>query len=79
MKLHLKIFRVLLFLLPLQIGKHFWPDWSLVFGIRVDYLSPVIYLTDILVLTLLLVWLGQNFREIGGFLVKKKIYIFLIG
>jgi hypothetical protein len=33
------------------LGKHFWPDWSLVLGIRIDYLSPTLYLID-------LIWLG---------------------
>lgn len=40
-----------LFLIPTQLGKHFWPEWSLVLGIRIDYLSPTLYLID-------LVWLG---------------------
>ena len=34
--------------IPTQLGKHFWPSWSLVSGVRVDYLSPTIYLIDIL-------------------------------
>jgi O-antigen ligase len=41
----------LIFLLfPLQLGKHFWPDWSMVLGRRVDYLSPTLYVTDILMI-----------------------------
>ena len=32
---------------PSQLGIHFWPEWSLVSGIRVDYLSPTIYLSDL--------------------------------
>lgn len=35
-------------LLPTQFGKHFWPDFSLVSGIRIDYLSPILYTTDII-------------------------------
>lgn len=35
-------------------GLHFWSDWSHVFGIRVDYFSPVLYLTDILILIFIL-------------------------
>lgn len=52
--LQLIIFRLLVFLLPTQLAYHFWPDWSLVWGIRVDYLAPTIYLTDIFVGLLLL-------------------------
>lgn len=41
-------FSIFILLLPIQLGKHFWPEWSLVQGVRLDYLSPTIYLTDIL-------------------------------
>lgn len=48
---------VLLFLfgllLPSQTAIHFWPDFSFVGGIRIDYLSPTLYLTDILLLLVL--------------------------
>jgi len=38
----------LVFLAPSQLSKHFWPNFAYIFGIRVDYLSPTIYLTDII-------------------------------
>lgn len=44
------LFRIFVFLLPTQLAFHFWPKWAFIFGIRVDYLSPTIYLTDILFL-----------------------------
>ncbi len=50
------IFLLLLFL-PTQLGLHFWPQWALVNGIRVDYLSPTIYLTDLIILGL---WLKSK-------------------
>lgn len=37
---------VLIGLIPAQMGRHWWPEWSLVGGIRVDYLSPTLYLAD---------------------------------
>ncbi len=43
------IFALLLILLPVQLGYHFWPAFAYVNGIRVDYFSPTLYLTDILV------------------------------
>jgi len=55
-KPHQKLFYLLILLLPVQLGKHFWPDWSLVNGLRVDYLSPTLYLTDILILFVLVAW-----------------------
>ena len=43
-----------LLLVPTQLGKHFWLTESYVAGIKVDYLSIILYLTDI-------VWLGWVF------------------
>lgn len=43
---------LLLYLLPTQLAFHFWPSWAFVFGIRVDYLAPAVYLTDIFTLIL---------------------------
>jgi len=56
MKLHQKLFLLLVLLLPIQLGRHFWPEWSYVMGLRVDYLSPTIYLTDILVFLIFGIW-----------------------
>lgn len=47
-------FLAILFLLPVQLGWHFWPTWSFVYGLKVDYLSPTLYLTDVLVLCFIL-------------------------
>ena len=46
------IFYSLILLLPTQLGKHFWPDFTIVSGIRIDYLSPTLYITDILLILL---------------------------
>lgn len=56
----LKLEKILLFLilllLPTQLGKHFWPQFSYVYSLPIDYLSPTLYFWDILVVVLLLVW-----------------------
>lgn len=44
-----KFFFILLLFLPTQLGKHFWPGFSYVFGQRIDYLSPSFFLTDVLI------------------------------
>ena len=46
------------FFLPSQLGKHFFFSFSYLSGIRIDYLAPTIYLSDILSLPLifLIVW-----------------------
>jgi O-antigen ligase len=51
------IFQALVFLFPTQLALHFWPNWAHIFGIRVDYLSPTIYLTDLLVGLLFIFWI----------------------
>lgn len=56
MKLHQALFWLLIFFLPTQLGKHFWPNFAFVSGIRVDYLSPTLYLTDILIIGILGLW-----------------------
>jgi hypothetical protein len=55
------VFLTLVFLMPSQFGLHLWPEWAYVYGIRVDYLSPTLYLTDVLVVILLLLWTVQLF------------------
>jgi hypothetical protein len=44
------LFSFLLFI-PTQLGRHFWPEWSYVLGMRIDYLSPTLYFLD-------LIWIG---------------------
>ena len=52
-------FKVFIFLIPSQLAIHFWPKWAYIFGIRIDYFSPTIYLSDILIFVLLILWLGS--------------------
>lgn len=37
-----------------QLGFHFWPDSAFVFGARIDYLAPTLYLLDMLIIISLL-------------------------
>lgn len=68
------LFRLFVFLLPIQLGYHFWPNWAHVFGIRVDYLSPTIFITDIL----LTVIVGLLFFKIlKGKVRLKKRFLFI--
>lgn len=85
MSLHRFFFSLLLFLLPTQLGRHFWPDFAYVLGLRVDYLAPTIYLTDLLVLAMLGAWVIENRKAISdpvklrhGASKKKWIRGFLI-
>lgn len=51
-------------LLPTQLGKHFWPNLSIVSGIRIDYLSPTLYVTDVLLILLFASFLFRYFRSV---------------
>jgi len=59
-------------LLPTQFGKHFFLPFSFLSGVRVDYLAPTVYLTDIFIFILLII----NLKSIFQFL--KNRYILLI-
>lgn len=82
------LFQILVFLLPVQLGYHFWPEWAYLFGIRVDYLSPTLFLSDLIVLSLLALFaveiLKKNIRftpkaifGILGIFVLAALNIFL--
>jgi O-antigen ligase len=75
------LFYTLLILLPTQLGKHFWPEFALVSGIRVDYLSPTIYFTDVILLILLGLWFlksGRKFKRSVVFLIFAFVVFFLL-
>ncbi|MFZ3068939.1 MAG: hypothetical protein WA052_01345 [Microgenomates group bacterium] len=61
------LIKVIVLFLPTQLGLHFWPTFSRVAGIKVDYLSPTLYFLDILLV--LLVFL--NFKLVLNYLKKK--------
>jgi putative inorganic carbon (hco3(-)) transporter len=50
------IFFILVFLLPLNLGKHFINPQAYVSGLLVDYLVPVVYIQDILIVLILTAW-----------------------
>jgi len=63
MTLHRVFFYLTVLLLPTQLGKHFFPDWALVLGRRLDYLSPTIFLTDITIMLTLASWFFSSFSS----------------
>lgn len=64
---------LLLFLLPTQLGRHFFLPFSYLSGVRIDYLAPTLYLTDIIVFALFLL----NIKAIFRFFKNKTFLIFL--
>ncbi len=53
-----------LLLIPTQLGKHFWPEWSYLLGIRIDYLSPTLYLLDLVWIVLIGSGFLKNYKKI---------------
>lgn len=69
--------------MPTQLGRHFWPNFSFVSGLRVDYLSPTLYLTDILIGILFCYWLLSKLRikkilNIGHYWQLGLFFMFLL-
>lgn len=56
MVLHRRLFILLLALLPTQLGWHFWPAWASILGRKIDYLSPTVFLTDLILIGMLATW-----------------------
>lgn len=72
MKLSNFLFTLLVIFLPTQFGRHFWPSSAYLLGLRIDYLSPTIFLTDLLVGGILLSWLVENHKRHKAARVKKR-------
>lgn len=54
------IFFLTILFLPTQLGRHFWPQFSHIYSLPIDYLSPTIYFWDLLVLFLISIFLIQK-------------------
>lgn len=77
-----KLQKPVLFLLflsfPTQLAKHFWPSFSFIWGIRVDYLSPTIYLSDVLSIFLIFIIIFQTgLRELLRNLKFQKAFVLI--
>lgn len=70
----LLVFLFFLFL-PTQLSKHFWPSWSYIQGIRIDYLSPTISVMDMLNFAILVVHTSSIVQLIRS--VPKSILVTL--
>ncbi len=66
------------FLLSTQLGKHFFFPFSYLSGIRIDYLAPTLFLTDILTVFLLAIFLFQHIKDIKKIHLPQKKIVLLI-
>lgn len=73
------LFILFIFLIPSQLAHHFWPNWAFVGGIRVDYYSPAIYLTDIIVFALLIVFVLRTVLTKGVGIRIKPFTLMMLG
>lgn len=71
-RFHRVFFYLCILFIPTQLGLHLWPSWSFILGRRVDYLSPTLFVTDILILLLLVSWLIESVS--GGWYFVSRIW-----
>src|SRR3990170_2654018 len=75
-KLEKALFILFIVLFPVQLGKHYWPTSAFIGGLRVDYLSPTIYVSDILLLLLLVVAAAKaDWNRIKKYINRKIVVI----
>lgn len=58
------LFYLFLFSISSQFGRHFWPAFSSLNGLRVDYLSPTLYFSDIIIVLLFIEMLPVIVRTV---------------
>lgn len=75
-KLEQVLFFLVVLLLPTQLGRHFWPSFSYIYSLRIDYLSPTIYLWDLLMAGLMVVF-SLSTKKINT-TALKLILLFLV-
>lgn len=66
-----------LFLLPTQLAKHFFVNFSYAAGVKVDYLAPAVYATDLLSLVLVSFFGQALIKKIRQHLFPLAIFILL--
>lgn len=75
------LFLAALLSLPVQLNKFFWPQSSFVFGIPQDLLAVSFYLSDVLIVFYVLVFIGEFILKKGardklaGFYKRQKTFI----
>lgn len=61
-----------------QLGKHFWPSFSYVGGLPIDYLSPTIYISELASVSLIIIAFKKlkiDLKYLGAFLVIAVINV----
>lgn len=69
------LFLVILFL-PTQLGQHFWPQFSFIYSLKIDYLAPVLYFWDLLVILVISIWILDK-PKINNFALTTLLFFLL--
>jgi len=70
--------------LPIQLGKHWWPGFAFLNGVRIDYLSPSLFFTDLfLLIGFVLVVLTQplekpKLTKLSIFLISTTLLVLVV-
>lgn len=76
------LFQLFILLLPTQFSYHLWPDFSYIFGIRVDYFSPTIYFSEIILFITFLLWLKKDKavvrRILKNWITPAVLFMFIV-
>lgn len=64
----------LILFLPTQFGKHWFFDFSYVNGVKIDYLAPTLYLTDVISVMLFIF----NYKYFSQLFVKNKKNVLIV-
>ncbi len=72
------ILKAIVFFIPTQLGLHFWPDFSRVMGIRLDYLSPTLYFVDCLIIPYIFLNLPTLVTKIKKLNKKRSLIVSIL-
>lgn len=72
------LFYTVILFLPTQFGRHFFPQFSFVEGQRIDYLSPTVFTTDILMMFLFFAVVVGKKRKVFFNAVWHKMFFFIL-
>lgn len=69
---------LLVLFLPSQLAYHLWPSWSFIDGSRIDYFSPAVYFTDLLILALISIDPRAAFERLKALMGNPYIEIIIL-
>ena len=62
--------------IPIQLNKFFWPPYSFIFGIPIDYRAVAVYFSDLLIIAYILVFFVKNIKSITKIFKKSSAFFY---